>query len=205
MTFPTFDSIPLKDLAAHLKNSPKSQMNAWIIGLYGSFLVETKQKKVRNYPDEFSELTFPQRLTYSLYPSLTFGTYTTISGLGLLGFRVSKNFNVGLGPSYIYHSTRYNFGTIKGSYYGASAYAQLVILSQYFVWTELESIRVNYYNINGEIVKSEWQNAPMIGAGYRQETGRRSSFNVMILYNLGYQQGISWRGTPWAARIGYTF
>ena len=42
MNFATSDFVPLKDWAEYLKNSPKSEMNVGIIGLYGSFLVETK-------------------------------------------------------------------------------------------------------------------------------------------------------------------
>ncbi len=42
MNFVTFDFVPPKDLAEYLKNNPKSEMNAGIIGLYRSFLVETK-------------------------------------------------------------------------------------------------------------------------------------------------------------------
>ncbi|MCV5002767.1 hypothetical protein OFM39_24145, partial [Escherichia coli] len=39
-----FESVPLKDLFAYLKDSPKRQGNACIIGLYTSFLIETTHK-----------------------------------------------------------------------------------------------------------------------------------------------------------------
>ena len=44
MNFLAFDSVPLKSLAVHLKDSPpkKNEMNSQIIPLYGSFGVETK-------------------------------------------------------------------------------------------------------------------------------------------------------------------
>jgi hypothetical protein len=44
MNFLAYDSAPLKDLVAHLKNNPKSRGNAWIIGLYRSFMGETIHK-----------------------------------------------------------------------------------------------------------------------------------------------------------------
>ena len=44
MHFLAFDFVPLKDLVAHLKDSPESRGNAWIIGLYGSLVVETTHK-----------------------------------------------------------------------------------------------------------------------------------------------------------------
>ena len=44
MHFLAFYSVPLKDLVAHLKDNPESRGNAWIIGLYGSLLVETTRK-----------------------------------------------------------------------------------------------------------------------------------------------------------------
>jgi len=44
MNFLAYDSAPLKNLVAHLKNNPKSRGNAWIIGLYRSFMGETIHK-----------------------------------------------------------------------------------------------------------------------------------------------------------------
>lgn len=90
---------------------------------------------------------------------LTFGSYTSINVSPQVGYHVSKNFDLGLGPNFQYVSLKtYDFSGADYSkqsliVYGANVFTRFFPFKQGFIQVQPEynwiSGRYKYYNVNG--------------------------------------------------------
>ncbi|WP_439882354.1 hypothetical protein ACSX1A_04140 [Pontibacter sp. MBLB2868] len=133
-------------------------------------------------------VAFMDRLYWGGSFGLQFGSYTNISLLPILGYKVTDKFSVGTGA--VYHFIRTNNTTFQN--FGGRAFLQQEVLSNLIgdgslvLHGEYEVLGVEKYwptNTNGYELERRIVSMPMAGLGYRQSAGR-ASFDFLVLYNF---------------------
>ncbi len=153
-----------------------------------------------------SEETFAQKLIIGGGIGLAFGDYTNIAVTPVIGYRITDNFSAGIGLGYQYVKITnffeverpgtngvYDYYDLKANLFSASLWARYIVWRNVFVHAELEQNFMNFkipaydQSGSGNIVESTQKyDAPciLLGAGYRQPLGDRSSVNFMLLYDV---------------------
>lgn len=151
--------------------------------------IKQKPEVVQVQDEETEEQEFIDRLYFGGSFGLQFGTFTNISLLPIIGYRVTDQFSVGSGV--VYHFIR--SGGVSFQNFGGRAFAQHEILSgivnngailvhgEYEVLS-IEDIR-NFNNGQPERFRRT-VSMPMAGLGYRQRMGEKASFDFLVLYNF---------------------
>jgi hypothetical protein len=142
----------------------------------------------KDYKNE-KPVSFKDRIFTGGNLGLQFGNATFIDVSPIIGYRLTNNFAVGLGASYQY--IYYNeYGTkISSNTYGGSVFARYYFTENVFAHIEYESLFMepiyvdNYF---GNIYKTPRTNVEsyLVGGGYRQALGGRTSLNLLLLWNL---------------------
>ncbi|MDX5418181.1 MAG: hypothetical protein LPK14_02630 [Hymenobacteraceae bacterium] len=149
--------------------------------------VEAKQEVIKDR--ELQEKTpLIDRLYFGGSFGLQFGTYTNISLLPIVGYRVTDQFNVGGGI--VYHFIRSNRVTLQN--YGGRAFAQHEILGGLLnsgavvahAEYELLSVEQLWFVGRGYETRRVSVGMPMAGLGYRQRISDKASFDLLVLYNF---------------------
>ncbi len=134
------------------------------------------------------EKSLMDRLYYGGSFGLQFGSYTNISLLPILGYKVTEKFSVG--PGFVYHFIRTGGQTFQN--FGGRVFAQHEVLGgllnsgTILVHAEYETLSYeNYWRTqNGTYELSRRSvSTPLAGLGYRQSAGR-ASFDMLLLYNF---------------------
>jgi hypothetical protein len=161
--------------------------------------VKPAQKRVQEKPvvvqvpeaelqEEREAKALIDRLYFGGSFGLQFGTYTNISLLPILGYKVTDKFSVG--PGFVYHFIRSGGQTFQN--FGGKAFAQLEVLGgvinngAILVHAEYEALSYENYwrTTNGTFELSRRTvYTPLAGLGYRQSAGR-ASFDMLLLYNF---------------------
>lgn len=118
---------------------------------------------------------------------LQFGTYTNISLLPILGYRLTEKFSVGAGLVYQFVSYR----SYSYSNYGGRGFMQAELFDigngAILAHGEVEVLNAEYNGPGSYMAAgAERRNTvamPMVGFGYRQRIGDRASFDILVLYN----------------------
>ncbi|WP_347159053.1 hypothetical protein [Pontibacter chitinilyticus] len=142
----------------------------------------------RQQPDKDEK---PQELLDRLYYGgsfgLQFGTYTNISLLPILGYRVTDRFNVGAGV--VYHFIRSNGLSMHD--YGGRAFTQVELVDvgngAILAHAEMEvlSVAIPDQDAHGIFYTRHQSMAlPLVGLGYRQRISDKASFDLLLLYNV---------------------
>ncbi|MHA6248438.1 hypothetical protein ACXYMU_10905 [Pontibacter sp. CAU 1760] len=134
---------------------------------------------------------------------LQFGTYTNISLLPILGYKVTDKYSVGAGA--VYHYIRY-LGSSYSSY-GARAFTQLELFNisdgAVLGHAEVEFLNTKSEDQNGNIGQSRTTlTLPLVGVGYRQRISDKASLDMLLLYNVNSEV----RGNPYSNpvfRVGF--
>ena len=116
---------------------------------------------------------------------LQFGTYTNISLLPIIGYKVTEKLSVGTGAVYHYIGFR---GSSYSSY-GARAFTQLEFFGigegSVLGHAEVEFLNTKYEDNNGYIGDDRnLLTLPLVGVGYRQRIGSKASLDMLLLYNV---------------------
>lgn len=135
-----------------------------------------------------------ERMDFGGYLGAQFGTVTMVDISPIVGYRVSDDFNVGVGGTFQYY--RYRDPNFSAYTYKSTAYG-LNLFMRYFIWQELfghveyAPLFVNYYDYfddgsgNPSLVKGDvWVHDFLIGGGYRQWIGNKAFVTFMILWNV---------------------
>jgi len=130
----------------------------------------------------------------------------------LIGYKVTKNLNVAVGPLFLYskysYVNRYNAtGNIAQTIFGPRFFAQQRIYRQFFIHGEIEGMHIQNPD-NSQPYKSptNWIVNPLLGVAIVNDSGNRSFYSLTILYNLAYSsQLFSPYGTPLVVRAGLFF
>ncbi len=116
---------------------------------------------------------------------LNFGTETYVSVNPTIGYRLTDKFLVGTNLTYTYYNDRFlNYQT---SSYGAGLFSRYLIFESIFAHAEYEVLNFEpaFISSNGLfILPRRWVPSFFVGGGYRQRIGERSSFNILLLFNV---------------------
>lgn len=139
----------------------------------------TKQNKVRKDTRPWS-----QRINFDVNTSFWANKNQVFSEfMVLVSYRFPKIWSIGAGPSYILNYDRVNDVNLNG--WGGKIFARAQFLRFLYAWTEYQGIDNQYVaGINPVVRKSEYVNSWFFGAGINVRMGRRSGFNLSVLYDI---------------------
>ncbi len=136
--------------------------------------------------EEIPELI--DRLYFGGSFGLQFGSYTNISLLPIIGYRVTPKFNVGTGV--VYHFIK--DGEYSLHNYGGRLFTQVEVVQigegALLAHAEAEFMSRQYLMVNATQTAYEKHRKtlvlPMVGVGYRQFISEKASFDLLLLYNV---------------------
>jgi hypothetical protein len=118
---------------------------------------------------------------------LSFGTVDYVSVEPVIGYRVREDVDVGGRLVYVYRrDTRIDNGFTARDY-GASVFARYFFTKRAFLQGEYEYLSYEFPELGGGTTRDNF-GSWLVGAGYSQPLGRRSSFFALGLYNLSYRE-----------------
>lgn len=146
----------------------------------------------------------PERITYGGNFGATFGTLTYVDISPFIGYRMTDEWMAGVGVSYIYYRQRYSPSLVYETHlYGGRLFTQYLILPNVFLHGELEAMNFDYYDYLSGTNSRSWYLTPLLGAGYSQPLGGRSSIRITALYAFNSNNPKSpYYGNPLIFRIG---
>lgn len=151
--------------------------------------VQQQPPVVQQEPEEADreQQEFIDKLYFGGSFGLQFGSYTNITLLPIIGYRVTDKFSVGTGVVYHFISG----GGISLHNYGGRGLAQVEVVDimegALLAHAEVEILSREYLrdNPNNTFTKlRKTMTLPMVGAGYRQRIGEKASLDLLILYNV---------------------
>ena len=162
------------------------------------FFLQNNLIKAQN--DE--EITWRDRLYFGGNLSLSVGTITAIQISPLVGYRLTSRWSAGIGFDYEYYKSsgqyfgNYHVSSYSTSIYGGNIFTNYVFLKNFptdgislLAQTEYDvlSLERKYfqdYTSSGRFLL----HSVFIGGGVRQRMGKRSSLNLLLLWNLNETQ-----------------
>jgi hypothetical protein len=117
----------------------------------------------------------------------------------IIGYMVNNQFSVGTGITYQYYS--YPDVDQVINQYGVSPFARYNF-GQLFLYTEYMILNSPTYA--GTTTGRKIFNRFLVGAGYSQPLGKRSSLNVMGLYDVIWKQSDFAFASPWVIRVYFS-
>ena len=158
------------DTAVQNQSSPSGQDN--------NNTSESTPKKEQPKPAAPKETFWDRAFTGGGF-GLAFGNITNINLSPQLGYRVTDNFSVGVGATYIFYNNQ--FFQFTTHIYGGRVFARYRVWRGLFLHVENEMLNLEAFDqLNNRV----WTNSVMAGAGYQQSLGGNSSLFVMGLFNF---------------------
>ncbi|MTI41479.1 hypothetical protein [Fulvivirga lutimaris] len=155
--------------------------------------------------EEIEGNSLKDRIYFGGNLGLQFGTITNIEVSPLVGYRLTNDFSVGVGITYIYFKTNYNnYPDFETNIYGYRLFGRYSITEQFYATAEYENLSLEFYNFNDGSIRREWVPGAFVGGGYFQPIGRNAGFNIAVLYNVLHDDLRSPYNSPWVFRIGIT-
>ncbi len=117
---------------------------------------------------------------------LQFGSQTFVNISPILGYRLTEKFSSGISVTYLYYRYR-DFNpaySYSSNTYGGSVFSRYLILENLFAHVEYEVLRMEVRDNVSRLLGTKDITSVLVGGGYRQMLGERSSINLMLLYNL---------------------
>ena len=164
------------------------------------------------------EVTWRDRLYFGGNVTFAVGTITIIELTPLAGYRITPRWSAGLGVNYEYYkSSGQFFGTYRLNAYSTSIYGGNVFTNYAFlknfpaegislmVQAEYDALSLEKkyfqdYLSSGRFVL----NSVFAGGGIRQKLGRRSSINLLVLWNFNETQYSPYSSNP-ILKFNYIF
>ncbi|MEJ8755431.1 hypothetical protein WG947_00365 [Pontibacter sp. H259] len=144
------------------------------------------QPEVKQEAEPEQPLEFIDKLYFGGSIGLQFGSYTNISLLPILSYKITPKFGIGAGP--VYHFIKDGDFTLNN--YGGRGFAQVEVIEvgggAVMAHAEVESLSREYLvEIQPYIFETRRKTLvmPMLGVGYRQRITEKASFDIMLLYN----------------------
>lgn len=165
------------------------------------------QKPEQDQEDKVKERVAPiDRLYFGGSFGLQFGTYTNISLLPIIGYKVTDRFSVGGGL--VYHFRRAYNTTLQN--FGGRAFTQVEMVDvgdgAIIAHGEVEYISSEYFSPYTTYLYKEREAIalPMFGIGYRQRISDKASFDLLLLYNVRNDEFANPYSNP-VIRAGFNF
>jgi hypothetical protein len=136
---------------------------------------------------------------------LSFGTVDYVEIAPMVGFRVTPDFNLGLGVFYRYRNDGRYEEDVSTNDWGANLFAQYQVVPQLFLHGEAEYVSYEYIMANLDTTR-ESDTSVLAGLGYGWPVGG-SSVYFLALYNFSYDEDSLTNpyDSPWVFRVGVTF
>lgn len=120
---------------------------------------------------------------------LWFGNQTFIDISPLVGYKVTDQYVVGIGVTYIYYREKYydilgDEHIFSTSHYGGRIFNRYYITEYLFAHGEYEALSIEYFNPFPDIVERRWIGSVLLGGGYAQQMGMNSYWSILVLYNF---------------------
>ena len=132
-------------------------------------------------PKDFKN--FKERLYVGGNVGAWFGSSTYINVSPIVGFKVTKEFSLGVSGTYNYFSQTYNGQKFVSTIYGGGAFGRYLFLENFFAQVGIERLSVLDYT--SPIPNSRaWVDNILLGGGYRQKFSDNGSFVAAIFYNV---------------------
>lgn len=146
----------------------------------------------------------PKKVTYGGNFGALFGSLTYVDISPFVGYKFTKELMVGVGVSYIYYRQRYSPSQVYQTHlYGGRLFTQYAVFPNIFLHGELEALNFDYYDFLSGTNSRAWFVTPLLGGGYIQPIGKRSSLRVTALYAFNTDNPKSpYYGNPLIFRIG---
>ncbi|MBR0570410.1 hypothetical protein KB205_07275 [Microvirga sp. STS03] len=151
--------------------------------------VQQQPPVVQEEPEEAEKekQEFIDKLYFGGSFGLQFGSYTNITLLPIIGYKVTDKFSVGTGVVYHFISD----GGISLNNFGGRGFTQMEVFDimdgALLAHAEVEVLSREYLmldNSNRPLYKlRKTMTLPMIGIGYRQRIGEKASLDLLLLYN----------------------
>ena len=146
----------------------------------------SKSKEPKYSTPPKSKRSFKERIYVGGYLGLQFGTYTSIDISPLVGYRITPDFNVGIGILYTYTSFDYG-GTIGQhgySSWGGRLTANYTLFNLLVLGAEYQYRTVELYNVFEQAFETQGVNVLVLGGGIRQRVGGNTSMFIMAYYDV---------------------
>jgi hypothetical protein len=203
-----------------------SIMRKRIIICWLLFLLAYSAANAQYEKEEFQQLRWQEKVFYGGSFGLMFGTVTDIEVSPTVGYRLTRNLSVAVGPKYRYYRDSRVYSstsqpqtsyTIEGHIYGGRSYLQFYILNNIndfipiglnagiFLHTEYEilSLENDDFRPLSEGSGRYAIHSVFIGGGLRLPLGEKAAVNLMILWNVN--ESFDSPYTSPIIRFGFTF
>lgn len=131
-------------------------------------------------------IPFKDRLWFGGGIGLSFGTVTAVQLDPLLGIYLDhkRKFSTGLGPSYSYYRDNRYVPAYEQSNYGYRIFTRYRVIPQAYVHAEFLHVNTQpFYYFDNQIGRI-WVPHLLLGAGYVQPIGGRTSFYIQVLFEV---------------------
>ncbi len=170
------------------------------------------------FSQEFKDLKFKDKLFLGGNFGLMFGTETYVNLSPVVGYRLTERLSAGLGPIYQYYSLKTIGERFKSHIYGGRGFASYTVIRDLnkviplgiplaiFGHVEYEALNMERQLIDFPLSLDTgrfWLENVLVGGGFGQPVGQRSSFQIMILWNLN-ETAASLYQNP-VVRFGFSF
>jgi len=142
------------------------------------FSVAFCQEKSKKPTPEKKPLS--ERIYFGGNLGLQFGDVTFIDASPLVGYKVTDNFSVGAGITYIYIKYR-NYNSYTTTIYGGRVFSRYYFLENLFIHGEVEQLS-GYWD--PFLNRRTFVTSVLGGAGYRQRISDKVSMTFLILWNF---------------------
>lgn len=129
---------------------------------------------------------FSERIWFGGGVGLSFGTVTAIQVDPLVGYKLDQagKFSLGLGASYWYYQDNRFAPPINYSGYGYRTFTRYRVLEPLYLHAEFLHLNVERYSVADDAIKRIWVPHVLVGAGYVQSLGGRSSIYFQVLFDV---------------------
>lgn len=166
--------------------------------LFNAFSIKGQEDKETQLNTDLDNPTFKDRLVFGGGLGLQFGTVTFIDISPMVGYRLTKKLESGVGLTYKYYKYNdfyKNLTTgekidLKSHMLGGSVYTRYYLLDRIFAHVEFERLNYKYqdiYESAGQIVRkdrSDYVSSLFVGGGLTQRLAGRANLFIMALWNL---------------------
>lgn len=153
--------------------------------------------------EDISDVPISERIFFGGNFGFQFGNITNIEVSPLVGYRVTNDFSIGTGITYIYFKQQFdNFPDFETNIYGYRLFARHTIQQQFYAQAEYENLSLEFFNPNDGNTRREWVPGILVGGGFFQPIGRNAGFVIAAFYNVIYDDLRSPYNSPWVFRIG---
>ncbi len=155
-----------------------------ILFIFFQFYSYSQEYDPYTYQDIKKKPEGNERIFFGGGLGLQFGTFTTIKFTPEIGYRITDNFDVGIGLYYLY--TKNNYYHYSDHIYGGKVFSRFYITPNFFLTGEYETLNIADYDIyTGQYTGTRiFIDGLPLGIGWRQQLGERFSVLTTLMYNV---------------------